>query len=166
MSVVTELWSHRSLVYNLAERDLRSRYRRSLLGWTWSLLNPASTLLIYTLVFGTFLKAVPPPAMNPSASYYALYLYSALVVWWAFSSVLQGSINSLFAMGTLLNKVYFPPESPALANIAGALLQSMIEAGILVVVSDRRAEPVVDDLAVPAAAPPGVHVRARRRVWP
>ena len=85
-------------------------------------------------MFGTFLKAVPPPAMNPSASYYALYLYSALVVWWAFSSVLQGSINSLFAMGDLLNKVYFPPESPALANIAGALLQSMIEAGILVVV--------------------------------
>ena len=56
------------------------------------------------------------------------------MVWWAFSSVLLGSINSLFAMGQLLNKVYFPPESPALANIAGALLQSTIEAGLLVVV--------------------------------
>lgn len=134
MSVVTELWSHRSLVYNLAERDLRSRYRRSVLGWAWSLINPASTLLIYTLVFGTFLKATPPPAMNPSASYYAIYLYSALVVWWAFASVLQGSIDSLFSMGSLLNKVYFPPESPALANIVGAVLQSLIEAGILVVV--------------------------------
>ena len=134
MSVVTELWSHRGLVYNLAERDLRSRYRRSLLGWTWSLINPASTLLIYTLVFGTFLKATPPPAMNPDASYYALYLYSALITWWFFSYILLGAINSLFAMGSLLNKVYFPPESPALANIAGAVFQSLIEAGILIVI--------------------------------
>ena len=77
MSVVNELWTYRGLVYNLAERDLRSRYRRSLLGWTWSLINPAATLAIYTLVFGTFLGGQPPPAGNPDASYFALYLFAA-----------------------------------------------------------------------------------------
>jgi ABC-2 type transport system permease protein len=134
LSVVTELWTHRGLINNLAERDLRSRYRRSVLGWTWSLLNPASTLAIYTLVFGTFLAVTPPPAMNPDASYFSVYLFAALIAWWFFSNVLLGSINSLLGMGSLLNKVYFPPEAPALANIAGATLQSFIEAGILLVV--------------------------------
>jgi ABC-2 type transport system permease protein len=134
LSVVTELWTYRGLVYNLAERDLRSRYRRSVLGWTWSLINPAATLAIYTLVFGTFLRVVPPPANNPDASYFAIYLFAALLTWNFFSSVLTGSINSLFGMGSLLNKVYFPPESPALANVAGVVLQALIEAFLLVVV--------------------------------
>jgi ABC-type polysaccharide/polyol phosphate export permease len=134
VSVVTELWTYRGLVYNLAERDLRSRYRRSLLGWTWSLINPAATLAIYTLVFGTFLQVTPPPAGNPDASYFAIYLFAALLTWNFFSNVLTGSINSLFAMGTLLNKVYFPPETPALANVAGVVLQALIEAFLLVVV--------------------------------
>ena len=134
MSVVNELWTYRGLVYNLAERDLRSRYRRSLLGWTWSLINPAATLAIYTLVFGTILVVTPPPAGNPDASYFALYLFAGLLTWNFFSNVLTGSINSLMGMGSLLNKVYFPPETPALANVVPVVIQAFIEAFILVVV--------------------------------
>ena len=134
LSVVNELWTYRGLVYNLAERDLRSRYRRSLLGWTWSLINPAATLAIYTLVFGTFLggpasrPGTPTPRTSRSTS------SPALLTWNFFSNVLSGSINSLFGMGTLLNKVYFPPETPALANVVPVVIQAFIEAFIFVVV--------------------------------
>ena len=48
MTAVTEIWSYRNLIYNLAQRELRARYKKSLLGWLWSLINPASMLLIYT----------------------------------------------------------------------------------------------------------------------
>ena len=57
LTAVTELWAYRNLIYNLAQRELRSRYKKSVLGWLWSLINPASTLLIYSLVFGVFLEA-------------------------------------------------------------------------------------------------------------
>ena len=60
MATVTEVWSYRGLIGNLAQRELKSRYKRSILGWLWSLINPASTLLIYTVVFGTIMKINPP----------------------------------------------------------------------------------------------------------
>jgi ABC-type polysaccharide/polyol phosphate export permease len=132
MTTATELWEYRSLVYNLAQRDLRARYKRSVLGWLWSLINPATTLLIYSLVFGAILEVTPPPAHDPSVQVYALYLFTGLVVWNAFSAVLTGAIGSLQAMGGLLNKVYFPPATPALANTVSTSSQTLIEAGILI----------------------------------
>ena len=56
MSTPAQVWSYRTLIANLAQRELKSKYKRSFLGWTWSLINPAATLAIYTVVFGYFLK--------------------------------------------------------------------------------------------------------------
>jgi ABC-2 type transport system permease protein len=110
---VSELWAYRNLTYNLAQRELRSRYKKSLLGWLWSLLNPAAILAVYTLVFGYFFSAKAPLAVN---------------------GTVLGSITALQSAGPLLNKVYFPPACPALANTVTVLLQAMIEAGILLVI--------------------------------
>lgn len=134
MTAATELWDYRNLIYNLAQRELRARYKKSLLGWLWSLINPASTLLIYSLVFGFFLKVTPPVAGNGHTEVFAIYLFCALVVWNFFSGTVNGAIAALQGSGGLLNKVYFPPAIPAIANMLTVLLQALIEGAILAVV--------------------------------
>jgi ABC-2 type transport system permease protein len=130
----TELWSYRGLIGNLARRELSSKYKKSLLGWLWSLLSPALTLVIYAVVFGTFLGQNPPVAGNGELKSFALYLFAALVIWNFFNAVLQGSMAALTGAGPLLKKVYFPPACPAIANSLTALWQAAIEAAILAVV--------------------------------
>lgn len=134
MTAVTEVWSYRNLVYNLAQRELRSRYKKSVLGWTWSLLNPASVLLVYSLVFGFFLKVEPPIAGNGHTQSFAIYLFCALVMWNFFSGVVNGSMGALATSGALLHKVYFPAACPAIANVLTTLIQVAIEVGILIAV--------------------------------
>lgn len=134
MTAATEIWSYRNLIYNLAQRELRSRYKKSLLGWLWSLINPASMLLIYSMVFGVFLRVTPPVAGNGDLQSYGLYLFAGLVVWNLFSGTVNGAIAALQGSGGLLNKVYFPPSAPAIANTLTVLLQALIEGTILAVV--------------------------------
>ncbi len=134
MTAATEIWSFRNLIYNLAQRELRSRYKKSVLGWLWSLINPAAMLGIYTLVFGVFLKTEPPPAGNGDLKSYGLYLFAGLVVWNFFSGTVNGAIIALQTSGGLLNKVYFPPSAPAIANMITVVLQFLIESAILAVI--------------------------------
>ena len=126
-----ELWAYRTLIANLAQRELRAKYKKSVLGWGWSLISPAATLAVYTLVFGVYLKAVPPTMANGMANF-ALYLFTALIMWNGFSNVLNGSMTSLVASGGLLSKIYFPPECPLIAGMIACLLQVVIECAILV----------------------------------
>ncbi len=132
MSTPAEVWSYRTLIVNLAQRDLKSRYKRSLLGWMWSLINPAATLGIYTLVFGFFLKGTAPVAGNGHSSNFALYLFCGLVVWNLFSGVVNTSIGSFQNAGGLLTRTYFPPECPMVAGLVTVLIQAAIEAAILI----------------------------------
>ena len=131
VTAVIEIWTYRNLIYNLAQRELRARYKKSILGWAWSLINPASTLLIFTLVFGVFLKATPPDLGNGDSGIFAFYLFAGLVVWNFFASTVNGSISALQSAGPLLNKVYFPASCPAIANLLTVVLQAVIEGGIL-----------------------------------
>jgi ABC-type polysaccharide/polyol phosphate export permease len=133
LTAVTEIWSYRNLIYNLAQRELRARYKKSVLGWLWSLINPAAMLAIYTVVFGTFLKQTAPQMGNGDSGIFALYLFAGLYLWNFFNGTVTGAIAALQA-GGLLNKVYFPPACPAIANTLIVLLQAFIEAGILLVV--------------------------------
>jgi ABC-type polysaccharide/polyol phosphate export permease len=133
LSTPAQVWSYRTLIANLAQRDLKARYKRSLLGWLWSLLNPAATLGIYTLVFGVFLKGAAPGLGNGEHpdGIFALYLFSALVVWNLFSGTINISISSFQSAGQLLTRTYFPPECPMVAGLANVVLQAFIEASIL-----------------------------------
>ena len=113
------------------ERELKARYKRSVLGWAWSLINPATTLLVYAIVFGTLLQVQPPVAGNGTLKNFALYLFCGLVIWNFFTAVVNGSMGALVGAGALLRKVYFPPECPVIANGLVALAQTGIEVGIL-----------------------------------
>ena len=134
MTAATEIWTYRNLIYNLAQRELRARYKKSLLGWLWSLINPAAMLGIYTVVFGVFFNAQPPVAGNGHTKSYGMYLFAGLVVWNMFNSTVTGAIIALQTSGGLLNKVYFPPSAPAIANMMTVVLQALIEGGILAVI--------------------------------
>jgi ABC-2 type transport system permease protein len=134
VTALTEIWTYRTLIGNLAQRELKSRYKKSALGWAWSLINPAATLGIYTVVFGVFLKQKAPVAGNGEFSSFGLYLFAALIMWNFFNATVMGSIGALQGAGPLLKKVYFPPECAAIANMLTVLTQTALEAGIMVVI--------------------------------
>ena len=121
------------LVRNFARRELKSRYKRSFLGWTWSLLSPLSTILVYSLVFSVFFRAAPPAAGNGSENF-ALFLFTGLVVWLLFAGMINGSMGWLGAIGDLRRKVFFPPETAIFGSALALAVQSAIEAGVLLVV--------------------------------
>jgi ABC-type polysaccharide/polyol phosphate export permease len=132
-TVVSEVWQFRGLIGNFAQRELKSKYKGSVIGWTWSLINPVVTLGVYTLVFGVFLGATPPP-MGNGQRIFALYLFTGLVLWNFFNQVVQGSMVALTSNGPLLRKIYFPAFSPVAGNILAIGMQSAIELGLLLVV--------------------------------
>lgn len=131
---VLEIWGYRELIGRLVQRELGARYKRSILGWLWSMLNPAATLAIYALVFGVLLKFDPPRAGNGRFDNFALYLFCALVMWNAFYGVITGAMSALLDLGSLLGKVYFPPEAPAVAALVTVLFQAVIEGSILMLI--------------------------------
>jgi ABC-type polysaccharide/polyol phosphate export permease len=132
--MATELWTYRGVVRNLAVRELKLRYKRSLLGWLWSLINPAAILGIYTLVFGGFLRVEAPPAHNPTLHSFAIFLFTGFIVWDFFSVVVRASMGWLMEAGPLLNKVYFPGELPVMAGAMSVTVQTGTEAVILLLV--------------------------------
>ena len=132
MSTPAQVWSYRTLILNLAQRDLKARYKKSFLGWLWSLINPATTLAIYTVVFGVFLKGTAPLAGNGKTQSFALYLFCALVCWNFFSGAINTSIQQFASSGPLLTRTYFPPECPMLSGMSTVALQAGLELTILV----------------------------------
>lgn len=132
MTAPSKVWEYRTLISNLAQRDLKSRYKKSLLGWAWSLINPATTLGIYTLVFGVFLSVEAPVAGNGESKVFALYLFCALVAWNSFASGVNTAMQSFLAAGGLLTRTYFPPEVPVVAGSLTVMTQTVVESVILV----------------------------------
>ncbi len=133
MTAPAKVWDYRTLITNLAMRDLRSRYKKSFLGWMWSLINPAVSLGIYTVVFGFFLGGNDSALLagNGRTKSFALFLFCGLVVWNAFSSGVNQSIASFLAAGPMLTRTYFPPECPIIASTLTTLIQTSIESAIL-----------------------------------
>lgn len=132
MSTPAQVWSYRMLIVNLAQRDLKARYKKSFLGWLWSLINPATTLAIYTVVFGVFLGAVAPVAGNGTTQSFALYLFCGLVAWNFFSGTINTAISSFATAGGLLTRTYFPPECPMISGLVTVAIQAALELAILI----------------------------------
>lgn len=130
--MAAQVWRYRGLIGNFASRELKSKYKHSVLGWAWSLINPAATLLVFTVVFSTIFRARPPAAHNGMTSY-VLYLFIGLVAWNFFSNVVTGGMASLIGAGPLLKKIYFPAYAPVIGNALSALVQTLIETGVLLV---------------------------------
>jgi ABC-type polysaccharide/polyol phosphate export permease len=131
---LSEYRSSRELFYNLTLRELRSKYKRSVLGWAWSMVNPLANMVVYTLVFKYFLK-IRTPVGHPSGLHiYSLYLLCGLLPWNFFQGSVTGSVGSIVGNGALIKKSYFPrPLLPA-ATVAATLVSHLIEMSLLLVV--------------------------------
>lgn len=133
MSTVRELVDSRELLRNLTLRELRSKYKRSALGWAWSLLNPVSTVAIYGVVFGALLK-IEAPAGDPSGLHnFTLYLTCALLPWNFLATSIGAATGSLVGNANLLKKVYFPREYLVVSTVLAWLISFLIEMAVLCV---------------------------------
>jgi len=118
------------LTLNFAQRELKVQHKRSALGWAWSLLNPLSRIFIYSLVFGVIFRFQPPEGGSGELNF-AMYLFSGLIIWIPFESMIRGAMHWLFSVGELRRKVYFPLETVAFGGAAAVGFQTVIEALVL-----------------------------------
>ncbi len=128
---VSELSGSRELMLNLTLRELRGKYKRSLLGWTWSLLNPLATMLIFTIVFKFFLKVGEERGDPSGMTIFAFFLVVGLLPWNFLSSGLNGSMGALVGNANLIKKVYFPREVLVAANVGSWVVSLLIEMAVL-----------------------------------
>ena len=122
------------LLNNLVLRELRGKYKRSVLGWSWSLINPLSTVLIYWLVFSIFLKVEPPRGDPSGLKSFVLFLVCGLLPYRFLSEAVAVSTESLLANANLVKKVYFPRELVVLSSVGALLVSFLIELGVLLVI--------------------------------
>ncbi|MHB1928643.1 MAG: ABC transporter permease [Acidimicrobiales bacterium] len=134
MTTLAEYRSSRELFNNLALRELRSKYKRSFLGWAWSLANPLANTLVYTVVFGVLFHAHPPPGAPSHLKVYALYLLCALLPWNFFQTSIMSSVGGLVGNANLIKKTYFPRELLPASAVGAAVVSHLIEMGLLLVV--------------------------------
>ncbi|HWP58327.1 MAG TPA: ABC transporter permease [Candidatus Acidoferrales bacterium] len=111
-----ELWQYRELLYFLTWRDVKVRYKQTLLGVAWAVLQPLFTMLIFSVFFGRLAR------MPSDGVPYPIFTYAALVPWAFFSHGLLQSSNSLVNSANLIKKVYFPRLAVPLATTLSALV--------------------------------------------
>lgn len=123
---ISAVWSQRSLIRLLIQRELKSKYKDSFLGIFWSLARPLVQLLIYYVAIGKFLgaeRAIPE---------FAIFVFAGLTAWGLFFEVAQGSTSSIVANAGLIKKVYLPREIFPLAVTGSALFNTAVQLVILI----------------------------------
>jgi lipopolysaccharide transport system permease protein len=123
-----QLTRYRALIQSLVSRELKARYRGSVLGFFWSFINPLMLLLVYTFVFAY----VMPAAKSPKISNFALFLFCGLLPWTWFQASLLESSNILIAGGNLIKKVMFPAEILPIVTVLANLVHFLLGLPILV----------------------------------
>lgn len=121
-----ELYSYRTMLVNLVKKDLRTRYKGSILGFLWTFVNPLLQLVVYSVVFSTI--------MRMDVENYPVFLFVGLVPWIFFSTSIQVSCSSMIANKDLVKKIYFPREIIP-ASIATAGLMNLLFSFIVVFIA-------------------------------
>jgi lipopolysaccharide transport system permease protein len=121
------LFRYRALVQSLVARDLKARYRGSVLGFFWSFVNPLLLLLIYTFVFTVVIERPETSRLEP----FALFMFCGILPWTWFSSSLLESSNVLIAGGNLIRKVLFPAEVLPIVTVFSGLVHFCLGLPIL-----------------------------------
>jgi ABC-2 type transport system permease protein len=121
---IRDIWLSRELLVFLIRKELKVKYKNSVLGFFWSMLNPAIVLLVYFVVFRYFMKNNVPQ--------FALYLFSGLIAWNLFGSALNGASASIVANAGIVKKVSFPREILALAQVGTSTVYFFLQSAVLV----------------------------------
>jgi lipopolysaccharide transport system permease protein len=120
-----EVWRYRELLYFLVWRDLKVRYKQTVFGGAWAILQPLLTMVVFTIVFGRFIN-VPSDGVP-----YPVFSYTALLPWTLFAGGVARAGNSLIQDPNLLSKVYFPRLALPLAAVSSLLLDFCVAFVIL-----------------------------------
>jgi len=118
------------LLMNLTLRDLRSKYKRSVLGWTWSVLNPLVAVVVYSAVFSIFLRIEPSVGDPSGLDSYAVFLLVTLLPWQFHVTSLTEANRSITANSSLITKIFFPrwvlPTSAVLARFLTLIVEMLV----------------------------------------
>jgi lipopolysaccharide transport system permease protein len=125
-----ELWQYRELLYFLIWRDTKVRYKQTVIGVSWAIIQPITTMLVFTVIFGNFAK-VPSDGLP-----YPIFAYTALLAWTYFSGSLNRAISSVVGSANLITKVYFPrlimPFSAVVSGLVDFAIAFVILLGLMV----------------------------------
>ena len=127
--MLRNLYKHRELIWNFAKRDLVGKYRGSFLGLFWSFLNPLVMLAIYTFVFSLIFGIKLPADVKTSS--FAIFLFSGLIPWIAFSTSLSISANIILGNVNLVKKVVFPLEIFPVSTVLSGIINSLFSFVVL-----------------------------------
>ena len=118
MKLLKELYAYREMIFSLVKRDLKGRYKGSVLGFLWTFLHPLLQLLVYTFVFSTVMR-------NGIEDYY-LFLFVALVPWIFFSTSVSGGASCIWAQQDMVKKIYFPREVLPIAFVTSQFVNMLL----------------------------------------
>jgi lipopolysaccharide transport system permease protein len=133
LALARNLWRHRELIRQFTRREVQGRYRGSMLGLLWSLINPLVLLLIYTFVFGIVFKARWPHARTTSLEEFALVLFCGITTFGIFSECVGRSPGLVISVPNYVKKVVFPLEVLPVSVLGAALFHALVSLAILVV---------------------------------
>jgi lipopolysaccharide transport system permease protein len=125
-----DLWHYRELIYFLTWRDLKVRYKQSVLGVLWAILKPFMNMVVFTIFFGELAK-IPSDGIP-----YPIFSYTGLLPWGFFAAALDVSARSMLQSGSMVSKIYFPriivPLSSVFANLVDFLIAFVILIGMMI----------------------------------
>lgn len=121
-----ELWAYRELLYFLVWREIKLRYKQTILGATWAIIQPFFMMVIFTLFFGKFVD-IPSEGIP-----YPLFSYAALLPWMLFSEGINRSVNSLIQDNNLIKKIYFPRLIMPLSGSISPLVDFMFSFAVFI----------------------------------
>jgi lipopolysaccharide transport system permease protein len=123
-SPLFEIWRYRELILNLVKRELKARYKNSVLGFFWSLLNPLGMMLVFTFVF----TVISP---NNQIGNFPIFFLCGFLPWQYFSNGVMVSMNSIVGNSNLVKKVYFPREALPISSVLAALVNFLLALVVL-----------------------------------
>lgn len=121
---IHHLWQYRELIGNLTRKELKVKYKNSVLGFAWSLLNPLMYLVVFSLVFNIISKVQVP--------YYGVFFLSGLLAWNLFSTGLGQGTSAIVQNAQLVTKVWFPREALVLAAVIAGLVHFFLQSFVLI----------------------------------
>lgn len=123
MKRMKEIYNYRQMIFSLVRRELRGRYKGSLLGFFWTFLNPLLQLLVYSLVFSAI--------MRMGIENYYIFLFVALVPWLFFSAALTSGATCVLYNSDMIKKIYFPREVMPIANATSGFVNMLFSFSVV-----------------------------------
>lgn len=124
---IGELWSHRELIFILSWRDIKIRYKQTVLGASWGLIRPLITTIVFTLVFNRIARL-----QNPSSAPYILMVSAGMIPWQLFSVAVSDAANSIVLNAPLIRKVYFPRLVIPLSSVFTSLIDFAVSFALII----------------------------------